>query len=84
MERNFRPVEYHQQFALVGMEPCQQAVESDETGLAREDAVEACLQGCLALRGRMLAIGLESAIELPDQCADAALGDALLRPLCAS
>jgi hypothetical protein len=44
------------------MEPCQQAVESDETGLAREDAVEACAQGGLALPGGMLAIGFEIAI----------------------
>ena len=60
------------------MEPCEQTVEGNEAGLVREDAIEACLQGCLALRGRMLAIGFESAIELPDQCADAALGGALL------
>jgi hypothetical protein len=41
---------------LVGMEPCEQTVEGDEAGLAREDAVEPCPQGGLALRGRMLAI----------------------------
>src|SRR5260370_4052884 len=78
VERDLGPIEHHEQFALVGMEPCEQTVEGNEAGLVREDAIEACLQGCLALRGRMLAIGFESAIELPDQCADAALGGALL------
>jgi hypothetical protein len=66
VEWDFGPIEHHQQFALVGMEPCEETVEGDEAGVAREDAIEACLQGCLALRGRMLAIGFESAIEPPD------------------
>ena len=59
------------------MEPCEQTVEGDEAGLAREDAVEPCPQGGLALRGRMLAIGFEIAIEPPDQRARSALSLAL-------
>ena len=78
MERNLGPIEYHQQFALVGMEPGEQAIESDEACLAREDAIEACRQGGLALPGRMLTISFEIAIEAPDQRADAALGNAVL------
>src|SRR5258707_1149567 len=60
------------------MEPRKQAVEGDEAGLAREDAIEAGLQGGLTRRGRTLAIGFEIAIEAPDQRADAAVGDGLL------
>ena len=78
VERNFGPFEHHQQFGLVGIKPCQQAVEGDEPGLAREDAVEACPQGGFALPGGMLAIGFKIAIEPPDQSADMVLGDALL------
>jgi hypothetical protein len=40
VQRDFGSIEYHQQFGLVGMEPREQAVERDEAGLAREDAVE--------------------------------------------
>jgi hypothetical protein len=78
VKRNFGPFEHHQQFGFVGMQPCQQAVEGDEAGLAGEDAVEPCRQGGPAPLGGKLAIGFESAIEPPDQCADFALGDALL------
>src|SRR5712691_3800631 len=60
------------------MEPGEQTVEGDEAGLTHEDAVEPRPQGGLALPGRMLAIGLEIAIEPPDQCAGSALGHALL------
>jgi hypothetical protein len=78
VERNFGAVEHHQQFAFVGMEPSEQSVEADEARLAREDAIKACPQSGLALAGGMLAIGLEIAIEPPDQCPYAMLGDALL------
>src|SRR5450755_2069243 len=78
MERDFGPLEHHQQFALVGMEPCEQAVEGDEPGLAREDAIEPCPQGGLAPADGMLAIGFEIAIEPPDQCTNFALRLALL------
>src|SRR5713101_7637737 len=77
VERDFGSIEDHQQFVLVGMEPCEQTVEGDEAGLTHEDAVEPCPQGGLALPGRMLAIGFEIAIEPPDQCARSALSLAL-------
>jgi hypothetical protein len=41
VQRYFGAIEHYQQFAPVGMEPCQQAIECDEAGLAREDAVVA-------------------------------------------
>ena len=44
---------------------------------SRPTAVEPCPQGGLALRGRMLAIGFEIAIEPPDQRARSALSLAL-------
>jgi hypothetical protein len=51
VERNFGPFEHHQQFRLVGIKPCQQAVEGDETGLARRSkrarrAALRCRVGC--------------------------------------
>src|ERR1700724_1048864 len=60
------------------MKPCEQTVEGDESGLAREDAVEACPQGSLALPARISAIGFEVAIERPDQFTNAGLRFALL------
>src|SRR5258708_24218656 len=71
-------MERPEQFVFVGMEPSEQAVEGDEAGLGREDAIKPCRQGGLALLGGMLAIGFESAIEPPDQSTGLALGDALL------
>jgi hypothetical protein len=78
VERDFGPIEHHEQFAFVGMKPCEQAVEGDEAGFAAEDTVKPCPQGGLALAGRMLAIGFEIAIEPPDELADLTLGEALL------
>ena len=53
VQRNFRVIEHHQQFGLVGMQPLQQAIEGGETGGAQEDAVEARPQ--LAAPARALA-----------------------------
>src|SRR6202030_4500205 len=46
VERDFGPVEHHQQLGLIGVEPREQAVEGDEAGLMRKDTLEACRQGC--------------------------------------
>src|ERR1700757_57912 len=75
---DLRPVEHHQQFTLVGMEPGKQTVEGDESGLVREDAIEAGAQGSPALSVRILAIGFEIAIERPDQSTNPGLGVSLL------
>src|ERR1700694_1054160 len=61
------------------MKPAEQAVESDEAGLEREDAVELCRERGLALRGWTLAIGFEIAVERPDRGAHGGLGGAVLR-----
>src|SRR5947209_7076913 len=60
------------------MKARKQAVQGDEPCLAREDALEACPQGSLALPARILAIDFEVAIERPDQPTNAGLGLALL------
>src|SRR5260370_32980710 len=60
------------------MEPCKQPVEGDESGLAREDAVEQGTHGSLALPARVLAVDFEVAIERPDELTNAGLGLALL------
>src|SRR5215207_9151283 len=78
VQRDFGPIEHHEQLALVGMEASEQAVEGDEAGAAREDAIEASSQNGLAPLGRMKAIGLEIAVEPPDQFTGSALCVTLL------
>jgi hypothetical protein len=46
------------------VQPCEQTVKRDKSGLKREDAIKPCQQGGLASLGRTAAIGLDSAIEL--------------------
>jgi hypothetical protein len=60
------------------MEPFEQPVESDEANVSGEDAVKAGAQDGLVLLAGVLAIGLEIAIEPPDQITSFALGFALL------
>src|SRR5215831_10397242 len=78
VQGDFGSIEHHQQFGLVGVEPREQAVESDETGLACEDVVEPRPQHSLALFGRGATIGLEISVELPDQLADGGLSGAVV------
>ena len=78
VEWNFGVIEHLQQFRLVGVQTLKQTVEYDETGLAFENAIEPRRQGSLALCGWSKLIGLEIAIEAPDQAADVALGFAVL------
>ena len=56
------------------MQAREQPVEGGEAGPSFEDPVEAGAQGGLARRRRIAAIGLEIAIEPPDQAAHALLG----------
>src|SRR3954454_12266492 len=44
VERDFRPLQHHQQLGLIGMQPRQQAIQRGEAGAAQEDAVEAYAQ----------------------------------------
>lgn len=41
VQRYFRPLEYRQQFGLVGMQPLKQAIERDKACAATKDAIEA-------------------------------------------
>src|SRR3954452_6253936 len=41
VQRDLRPLQYHQQLGLVGMQPRQQPIKADEAGAAAEDTVEA-------------------------------------------
>ena len=70
MQRYLRPIEHHQQLGLVGVQPLEQAIQSDEAGAAAEDAVEAGTHLATAPGGGVGPICLEVGIEPPDQRAD--------------
>jgi hypothetical protein len=78
VQRNLGPIEHHEQLTLVGVKPCEQTVEGNESGLACEDAIEAGAQGSPALLIRILAIVFEIAIKRPDQSTNSGLGLALI------
>ena len=78
MERDLRPVEHHQQFGLVGTQAADQPVEGGKAGLALEDAIEAEAQCGLAASRGVVPVGLEVAIEPPDETANRLLGAAML------
>ena len=67
MERNFRPIQHRQQFSLVRMQPCQQAIQRGEAGAAEEDAVEPGTQRTSLTLAGFLPVNLEIGVELPDQ-----------------
>ena len=77
VERDFGTLEHHQQLGLVFVQPFEQTVERDEARFEREDAVEPRLQDRLASLARTAAVGLQSAVVLPDQVTDVALGRAV-------
>ena len=77
MERDLGAVEHHEQLGFLFVEPFEQAVERDESGLEREDAIEPCQQDGLAALGRTAAVRLQSAVVFPDQVTDGALGRAV-------
>ena len=77
VERDFGTLEHHQQLGLVFVQPFEQTVERDEARFEREDAVEPRLQDRLASLARTATVGLQSAVVLPDQVTDVALGRAV-------
>ena len=77
VERYLRAIQHRQQLRLVGVQPCEQAVESDEAGAAAEDAIEAGAQFAASAGSRRGAIGLEVGVEPPDQTTDALLSAAM-------
>jgi hypothetical protein len=77
VERDLRTLEHHEQLRLLFVQPFEQAIERDEAGLEREDAIEPRQQDGLASLGRTAAVGLQSAVVFPDQITDVALGRAV-------
>src|SRR5271166_2209700 len=78
VQRDFWPVQHHQQFAFVRMQPGQQAVKRDETGATAEDTVEPGTQRERPAPGGFLLINLEIGVEVPDETANAFLSRAML------
>jgi hypothetical protein len=76
VQRYFRPIENAQQFGFVSVKAFQQTVERSEAGSSFEKAIEAGLQGRLAVRLRVGAVGLEIGVKPPDQGANLFLGGA--------
>ena len=66
MQRNFRSLEDHEQLGLVSMEAFEQAIEGDEAGLPREEAIKPCRQRQLAPLAGGQSVGFEIAVETPD------------------
>ncbi|MEA2726593.1 MAG: hypothetical protein QOF70_1068, partial [Acetobacteraceae bacterium] len=40
VQRDFRPLQHHQQLGLIGMQSFQQSIQRDEAGATAEDAIE--------------------------------------------
>jgi hypothetical protein len=78
VQRNFGTLEHLEQLRLVGMKPCEQAVEGDEAGFVGEDAIELDFQISLALGGGRAPVGLEITVELPYGGAEGGLSNAVL------
>src|SRR5690349_10593614 len=78
VQRDLRSIQHRQQLSLVGMQPCQQAVQGDEAGATEKDAVEPSAQGIGPTPPRIELISLETGVEVPYQAAHARLRDPLL------
>jgi hypothetical protein len=78
VERDFRPVQHHQQLGLIGMQSCQQPIQRGEAGAAQEDAVEACAQRLSPPLAGFQLISLEVRVEVPDEATNPRLGRAML------
>jgi hypothetical protein len=66
MERDFRPLQHHQQLGLVGVQPLQQSIQRDEASAAAEDAVEPRAQRPTAALGGIRPIDLEIGVKVPN------------------
>src|SRR4051794_14483570 len=77
VQRDVRPIEGPQQLGFVGVEAGEQPIEGSKAGAALEDTVETGAQGGSALWCRISAVGLEVAVEPPDQRAHVLLRDTL-------
>jgi hypothetical protein len=59
-------VEHGEKFGLVGVQPLEQAIKTDEAGVTAEDVVEPCAELSAAPRCRRDAIVFQIGVELPD------------------
>src|SRR5215468_5578856 len=59
VERNLGTLEHHEQFGLLFVQPNEQTVECDESGLELEDAIEPCQQYGLASLSRTATVSLQ-------------------------
>jgi hypothetical protein len=78
MERDVWMVEHGQQFGLVGVQPLQQAIQTDEAGVATEDVVEPRAELVAPPWCRRGAVVLQIGVKLPNQRADLLLCGTLL------
>jgi hypothetical protein len=78
MERNVWMVEHGQQLGLVGVQPLQQAIQTDEASTKAKYVVEPSTELIAPAWCRGNAVVFQIGIELPDQRADTVLGGALV------
>jgi hypothetical protein len=78
VERDFRPIQHHQQLRLVGMKPRQQAIQCGEAGAAEEYTVEPSAQRGGPAPAGLEPVSLEVAVIIPDQTANFLLRGTML------
>ena len=78
VQRDVRMIEHGQQFGLVGMQPLQQSIETDEAGALAKDVVEPSAELAAPAWCRADAVVFQIGIELPDQPANALLSGPLV------
>ena len=59
VQRDFRPLQHHQQFGLVGVQARQKTIQCDKTGAAAKDAIEPCSQHHTAIFAGLGPVKLE-------------------------
>src|ERR1039458_1170287 len=78
VQRNFRPVEHHQQLGLVGVKSRQKPVQGDETGAAEKDEIQTGGQRLVTARSGSQLVGFQIGVKVPDQAANLGLGGTAL------
>ena len=77
VQRDFGPLQHHQQLCLVGVQARQKAIQGGKAGAAAEDAVEPCPQRETTAFVRIGLVRLEISVEVPDQFPHLLLGGAM-------
>jgi hypothetical protein len=78
VQGNVRMVEHGQQLGLIGVQPLQQAIKSDEAGVTAEHVVEPFVELGTPPRCRCDAVVFQIGVELPDQRTHKLLGGTLV------